>query len=98
MSRHPTSASGTEHVARLTLDSIGISIEMPLDPIISWWKNLRERNRRVREIEDGGRPSDSYRFVHSCPSCSADFSHLTTVKVGGVAVKVCMTCRCEIGE
>lgn len=96
MSRHPISASGTEHVARLSLDSLGISVEMPLAPILRWWESLRERNRRAREIDEYGSPVEPYRFVRSCPACEADFSHLATYSKGDSIVRICMFCRHEI--
>lgn len=96
MSRHPISVSGIEPSARVTLEPFGISFEVSLAPAIDWWRDLRERNRRVREAEDLEEPLGSYRFVRRCPSCLADFSHLALLQRGSASVRVCMTCRHEI--
>lgn len=95
MRLHQISGSVTEHTATLSFDSLGLAVELPLDPIFQWWNGLVERNRRVRQIEEFGKPVVGSVFQHRCPNCSADFSHLALIEREDRTVRACMACRCE---
>ena len=95
MSRHPISVSGTEYVARISLEPVGLSVDVSLAPILAWWGRLRDRNQRAREADEFGPRLDDYQFVRNCPCCRADFSHLTQVHKDTDIVRVCMACRHE---
>lgn len=89
------SGSVTEHTATLSFDSLGLAVELPLEPIFQWWDKLVERNRRVRQIEEFGRPITGSVFMSHCPHCRADFSHLALVERRDQTVRACMVCRSE---
>jgi len=101
-------ASPPEDTLRLVLDLAAEAVDIYAEPILYWWDQLKERNRRMRELDgyaDAPRTYISYvpqlpepeanselEFMFECPYCGAGFHFLSPV---GNA-RGCRRCRRQV--
>jgi ribosomal protein S27AE len=68
----------TLHIG-LSLDALSVGVDVPLQGVEDWWKELRERNARQRALEDGQAEVPRVQYYDRCPSCGAGITSLTTI-------------------
>ena len=80
-------------VAHIDIDTpdFKVSADIPITPVLAWWRKLVRRNALNRAYEDGLLPWPTA-APECCPACNASPIHLTVVDEDRVR-RACRKCR-----